>query len=179
MSPKLTVIDSQIAGISGDMLLGALIDAGATPETVHTTLKLIPQHFPRCESLRLQTREVRKHGFRACLVDFTISERDEETRAEELIDTAHEIAKASNLGDRAKSFAVAAIQVLTDVESKLHGVEISKTHLHEAGSTDTLADIFGEMDAQLSKEKITTDELKDKQGLLTGCEKYELNRAIA
>ncbi len=143
MNRHLTVIDSQTAGISGDMLLGALIDAGANLKAIQQVLELIPQHFPRCKSLRLETREVRKHGFRTCSVDLTISEKDEETMAQELIHSTHEIADAANLSEKAKSFAVAAIQVLADVESMLHGVEISKAHLHEAGSTDTLADVFG------------------------------------
>lgn len=143
MSRHLTVIDSQTAGISGDMLLGALIDAGAELKAIQKALELIPQHFPRCKSLRLETSEVRKHGFRTCSVDFAISEKDEETKAQELIHSTQEIANASNLSEKARSFAIAAIQVLADVESKLHGVEISKAHLHEAGSTDTLADVFG------------------------------------
>ncbi len=143
LSRHLTVIDSQTAGISGDMLLGALIDAGAELKAIQKALELIPQHFPRCKSLRLETSEVRKHGFRTCSVDFTISEKDEETKAQELIHSTQEIADASKLSEKARSFAVAAIQVLADVEGKLHGVEISRAHLHEAGSTDTLADVFG------------------------------------
>ncbi len=143
MNRHLTVIDSQTAGISGDMLLGALIDTGANLKAIQKVLELIPQHFLRCKSLRLETREVRKHGFRTCSVNLTISEKDEETMAQELIHSTHEIADAAILSEKAKSFAVTAIQVLAEVESKLHGVEISKAHLHEAGSTDTLADVFG------------------------------------
>ncbi len=143
MHRQLTVIDSQTAGIAGDMLLGALIDAGANLEAIQEALTLIPGNFPRCESLRLETREVKKHGFRACSVDFTISEKDEETSAQALIRSTHEISKASRLSEKARSFAVTAIQVLADAESKLHGFELSKAHLDEAGSTDTLADVFG------------------------------------
>lgn len=143
MHRQLTVIDSQTAGISGDMLLGALIDAGANLDAIQEALGLIPKNFPRCESLRLETREVKKRGFRACSVDFTISEKEEETMAQELIHSTHEIAGASKLSEKARSFAVTAIQTLADVESELHGLEMSKAHLHEAGSTDTLADVFG------------------------------------
>lgn len=143
LNHSITLIDSQTAGISGDMLLGALLDAGADHANISKVLQLIPQHFPRCKSISLESREVRKHGFKACSVEFMITEKDEETRADELTKSAREIAKASNLSERAQTFAVSAIQVLVDVESKLHGVERSKTHLHEAGSTDTLGDVFG------------------------------------
>lgn len=140
---RITLVDSQTAGISGDMLLAALIDAGANLRTIEATLELIPRHFSRCKSLELVVRNERKHGFRARLVDFLISEKDVETTAQELIQGADEIAKASNLSERARSFARASVKLLTDVESKLHGVDISKAHLHEAGSADTLADVFG------------------------------------
>ena len=140
---KLTLIDSQTAGISGDMLLAALIDAGANIKNIQQVLDLIPQHFPKCKSLGLETREVKRHGFRTCGIDFKISEDSQETEAQELIHAMQEIADRSNLSEKAKSFAASSIRILVDVESKLHGVEISRTHLHEAGSTDTLADVFG------------------------------------
>ncbi len=125
------------------MLLGALIDAGANLEAIQETLELIPRNFPRCKSIRLETTEVKKHGFRACSVDFMISEKHEETSAQTLIQSTHDISKASRLSAKARSFAVTAIQVLADAERELHGLEMSKAHLHEAGSTDTLADVFG------------------------------------
>lgn len=125
------------------MLLGALIDAGADLETIQETLELIPGNFPRCKSIRLETTEVKKHGFRACSVHFMISEKDQETSTQTLIQSTHEISKASRLSEKARLFAVTAIQVLADAESELHGLEMSKAHLHEAGSTDTLADVFG------------------------------------
>jgi uncharacterized protein (TIGR00299 family) protein len=140
---KITLIDSQTAGISGDMLLGAFIDAGANTKNIQQVLDLIPQHYPKCKSLRLETREVMKHGFRTCGIAFKISEEGQETEAQELINATREITNASNLSDRAKSFAASSIRILVDVESKLHGVEISRTHLHETGSADTLADVFG------------------------------------
>jgi uncharacterized protein (TIGR00299 family) protein len=140
---KVTLIDSQIAGISGDMLLGALIDAGANVRGIQETIGLIPKYYPRCKSLQLTAREVKKHGFRSCSVDFAISEKNNETQARELIHATDEIAKASKLSQAAKSFARASIGTLAEAESKLHGVPIEEVHLHEAGSTDTLADVFG------------------------------------
>jgi len=141
--PKLTFIDCQTAGISGDMLLAALIDSGADIGRVQEILKLIPKYYLKCKSLHFAIKDVKKHGFRSCSVDFAISEKDEETHAQELIRATDAIADASNLSERAKSFARATIRALTKAESKLHGVQVSDTHLHEAGSTDTLADIFG------------------------------------
>lgn len=141
--PKITIIDSQTAGISGDMLLGALIDVGADFAMIQETLQLIPTHYPRCKSLRVQASEVRKHGFRARFVSLSISEPDEEAPAQEMLDATGRIAKASKLTEKGRAFAMASIKSLVEVESKLHGLELSETHLHEAGSADTLADVFG------------------------------------
>ncbi len=125
------------------MLLGALIDAGAKLESIQRTLDLIPRYFPRCKSIKLDAKEVKKHGFRACRAELTIAEQPDETMAQELVRATDAIANSSKLSKNAISFAKNSIRTLTEVESKLHGDEISKVHLHEAGSADTLADIFG------------------------------------
>jgi len=140
---SITLIDAQTAGISGDMLLGALIDAGAELTSIQQVLDLIPQHFPRCKSIMLRATEVKKYGFRACRAELTIAETPEETSVQELVQATNAIADSSKLSMNAKSFAKNSIRVLTEVESTLHGTEISNAHLHEAGSADTLADIFG------------------------------------
>ena len=142
MTP-ITFIDAQTAGISGDMLLGALIDAGAELTSIQRVLDLIPLHFPRCKSIMLDATEVKKHGFRACRAELTIAEKPDETTAQELVQATDAIANSSKLSKNAMSFAKNSIRILTEVESTIHGAEISRTHLHEAGSTDTLADIFG------------------------------------
>ena len=125
------------------MLLGALIDLGAELKGIEQILRLIPDHFPRCESIKLKTSEVSRHGFRSCRADFDISEKSDEVGAKELIEAAQTIADSSRLSQKAKSFATGSIMLLTEVESNLHGKELSHVHLHEAGSADTLADIFG------------------------------------
>ena len=142
MTP-ITFIDAQTAGISGDMLLGALIDAGAELNSIQRVLDLIPHHFPRCKSIMIDATEVKRHGFRACRAELTIAEKPDETTARELVQATDAIVNSSKLSKNAMSFAKNSIRILTDVESTLHGTEISNVHLHEAGSTDTLADIFG------------------------------------
>ena len=125
------------------MLLGALIDAGADLKEIQRILDLIPTHFPRCKSIKLSSSEVKKHGFRSCSAGLTIVEEAGETRAQTLIKATAEIGRAANLSPAAESFANNAIHLLAEVESVLHGVDLSMAHLHEAGSADTLADILG------------------------------------
>ena len=140
---RITLIDPQTAGISGDMLLGALIDAGATPKSIQQVLDNIPLHYPKCKKLKLQVRDINTHGFRARAVELEITEDKEETQALDFLRAAENIAKASKISEKAASFATSSVRELVAAESRLHGVSGEETHLHEAGSADTLADIFG------------------------------------
>jgi uncharacterized protein (TIGR00299 family) protein len=140
---RITLIDPQTAGISGDMLLGALIDAGAATSSIQQVLDIIPRHYSKCKKLKLQIRDINTYGFRACAAELEITEDKEETRARDFLLAAENIAKASGISEKAASFATGSVKELVAAESKLHGVGANETHLHEAGSADTLADIFG------------------------------------
>jgi len=140
---KVTVIDPQTAGISGDMLLGALIDAGAPQEKVQKVFDMIPQHFKRCKSIKLSATVVDRHGFRACRAELKIIEEQSEVNAQELLETAKNLAGALRLSEKASTFAINSVRDIVMAESRLHGSTPEKTHLHEAGSADTLADVFG------------------------------------
>jgi uncharacterized protein (TIGR00299 family) protein len=140
---KVTLIDSRTAGISGDMLLAAFIDAGADVKIVQKSLDEIPKHYSKCKSLRLGVSEVKRHGFRGTGVEFAISEEPNEVPAGMLLSAAERIASASGISQKAASFAVNSIKTLLQAEGKVHGIDGAHTHLHEAGSADTLADVFG------------------------------------
>jgi uncharacterized protein (TIGR00299 family) protein len=140
---QVALIDARTAGISGDMLLGALIDAGAESSEVERVLELIPNHYPKCESIQLERSEVKTNGFRACKVNFRIKENQNSVEAHNLSSAVATIGKAYGLSERASAFALNSANMLIAAESRVHGVKTSETHLHEAGSTDTLADILG------------------------------------
>ena len=140
---RITVIDPSIAGISGDMLLASLIDAGANAQAIQEILNLIPEHYSRCKSIILKIEHVRTHGFRACRINLEISEDEDETSANQFTTATERIIKNSKLSQRASDFALGSIRALVEVESQLHGTNVHETHLHEAGSADTLADVLG------------------------------------
>jgi len=125
------------------MLLAAFIDAGADQKIIQRVVEQIPSHYTKCKSLHLEVEEVKVYGFRACRVNFKIGEDSHGTEAKQLVDASEAIATASEMSSKASSFAVKAVRTLIETESKLHGVALDYTHLHEAGSADTLADIFG------------------------------------
>jgi uncharacterized protein (TIGR00299 family) protein len=140
---RITLIDPQTAGISGDMLLAALIDAGADIKRIQHVLDLIPLHYPKCKKIQLRFTEVKRHGFRAGAVDLGIAEDQGETEGQDFLRAAENIAKASQISQEATVLATSSLEKLLSVETKLHGVTPDKAHLHEAGSADTLADVFG------------------------------------
>jgi len=140
---RITIIDPSISGISGDMLLAALIDAGANIQAIRDKLHLIPAHYSRCKSINLKTETVLTHGFRSCGIDLGISEEYHEISANQFLSVTEQITQSSNLSKQAADFALNSVRMLVEVESQLHGASVSETHLHEAGSADTLADVFG------------------------------------
>ena len=125
------------------MLLASLIDAGANAQAIQEILNLIPKHYSRCKSVILKTEDVHTHGFRACGVNLEISEEEDETSANQFTTATEQIIKNSKLSQRASDFALGSIRALVEVESQLHGTDVHETHLHEAGSADTLADVLG------------------------------------
>ena len=129
------------------MFLAALIDAGANVQAIQNILHLIPEYYLHCKSINLKTEVVLTHGFRACGIDLEIGEEsredDHEVSATQFIDATQQIAQKSNLSKQASDFALNSVKMLVEVESRLHGTDVHETHLHEAGSADTLADVFG------------------------------------
>jgi len=125
------------------MLLAALIDAGANIQAIRDILHLIPVHYSRCKSINLKTETALTHGFKACSINLEISEEDHEISANQFLSATEQITENSNLSKQASDFALNSIRMLVEVESQLHGTDVHETHLHEAGSADTLADVFG------------------------------------
>ena len=122
------------SGISGDMTLGALIDAGGDATLVGASV----------EAMRLGDevkvvvrREARGHiGGTRVLVN--ASERVERT-----VPVLRQVVEDADLPDGVKSQALDAISRLAHVEARIHGVAEEHLHLHELGGADTLVDLVG------------------------------------
>lgn len=122
------------SGISGDMTLGALIDAGVDIGRLNAAVESLG--IPGC---RLVAREVRKHGFRATQV---VVEHPPETGHRHLHHILAMIDR-SILGERSKQLARRIFTRLAEAEAKVHGAPIEKVHFHEVGAADSIADIVG------------------------------------
>jgi uncharacterized protein (TIGR00299 family) protein len=122
------------SGISGDMTLGALVDAGAELADIQAGIDSLG--LPSC---RLVRTEVKKKGFRATQI--TIEHEPEHKHRHLHHITA--MIDGSTLTARQKDLAKRIFQKLAEAEAKVHGSTIEKVHFHEVGAVDSIADIVG------------------------------------
>jgi len=122
------------SGISGDMTLGALIDAGAELAVIQAGIDSLG--LPSC---RLVRTEVKKKGFRATQI--TIEHEPEHKHRHLHHITA--MIDGSTLTARQKGLAKRIFQKLAEAEAKVHGSTIEEVHFHEVGAVDSIADIVG------------------------------------
>src|SRR4051812_15203829 len=122
------------SGISGDMTLGALIDAGADLAAIQSGIDTLG--LPSC---RLVRTEVKKQGFRATQITVEHEPEHEHRHLHHI--TA--MIDGSALSERAKNLGKRIFQKLAEAEAKVHGSTIEKVHFHEVGAVDSIADIVG------------------------------------
>lgn len=122
------------SGISGDMMLGSLLDSGVDLATVQAGIDSLG--LPSC---RLAVAETKKCGFRA--LQLTVEhEPEHKHRHLHHIDA---MIDGSTLIDRQKALAKKIFLKLAEAEAKVHGTTIQKVHFHEVGAVDSIADIVG------------------------------------
>jgi len=135
------IIDCQVAGISGDMFLGALLDLGADVDRVVDAIKSL-EDFIECKNLEVNIRDVTRRGFHAKKIDVR-TEKMIRMKGTELVDAIEECIESLKLTDRARRFALNTINTLLGTEARFHRENIRDLHLHEVGQIDTPAEIIG------------------------------------
>lgn len=142
-SQKITLIDSSIAGVSGDMLLGALVDAGANAAKIKKLVEIIPEFLSECKEIDMTFEKVTKSGIQATRVGLNIHEHVHHRDGKTLINALNRILPEFDLSKEASEFAVSALKTLIQTEAAVHNEPFDHVHLHEAGSADTIIDIAG------------------------------------
>jgi uncharacterized protein (TIGR00299 family) protein len=121
------------SGISGDMTVGALVDAGADWPTVESALQSL--HLDA--SFRLY--KTKRRGIAASKFCVDSSEQTKHRHLPQI----EKIIETGDLSAKAKSNAKAVFQRLAEVEAQAHGVPAEKVHFHEVGAVDSICDIVG------------------------------------
>jgi len=153
------------AGISGDMLLGALVDAGVSTELLQQTAGALKI------GAELDTRSVDRSGIRSTKVDVKVAGKLAEAMEHDhnhshdhdghghAHDHSHEhdhsrphshgrswrqireLIVHSDLREDAKALALRTFELLAQAEAKIHGMPVEEAHFHEVGSVDAIVDI--------------------------------------
>src|SRR5205823_5815888 len=122
------------SGISGDMFLVALLDAGLSAKLLHAELKKIPLGFYELK----RTRAVR-----GSLVGTRLEVNAPAQPAERHLGEIETLIKSANLAETVEARALEIFRRLADAEGKLHGKPASEVHFHEVGAVDAIVDIVG------------------------------------
>jgi pyridinium-3,5-bisthiocarboxylic acid mononucleotide nickel chelatase len=122
------------SGISGDMVLGALVDAGCNLAQLETELRRIP-----IAGWKISAEKVTRKGLAATRVHVEYSERHQHRSLSTILELIVEAGLSARVSDRASKI----FQRLGEVEARVHGVPIEQIHFHEVGAVDAIVDIVG------------------------------------
>jgi pyridinium-3,5-bisthiocarboxylic acid mononucleotide nickel chelatase len=140
---KISIIDSQLAGLSGDMVLSALIDLGANKKKVIDAIFKCENILSGIKIKEARFEKINSNGINATRFVFKCNERKSKRKGIEMVRELLKCSEYLNLNSRSKSFVLDSIKTLINAEAKIHGESISKVHLHEASSIDTFVDLIG------------------------------------
>jgi len=119
------------SGISGDMVLGALIDLGVPEEIIYTAIHSLNIN------VKVTFEKIRKNGFAATLaiIDAPLENKHR------YLHQIEKIVNDSSLSLDQKSLSLKIFRRLANAEAHAHGISIDKVHFHEVGAADSIADI--------------------------------------
>jgi len=123
------------SGISGDMCLGAIVDAGVSMIKLQKELKKIP-----IGSYKVRARRVKRAGFVATKVDVMQSSKFKSLRKWKDIER---IIRSTSLSQEIRRKGLKVFRRLFRAEAEVHGKRFDSIHLHELSAVDCIIDIFG------------------------------------
>ena len=124
------------SGAAGDMIMAALIDAGAPVDRVREELTKLS-----LEGWELAMREVRKGAFRATKVDVEIDRTAHHVHRS--LGDILAILEGSHLSPDVKAKAARIFTRLADAEARAHGTTREAVHFHDVGAVDAIVDVTG------------------------------------
>ena len=179
-----TIFFDCFSGASGDMIIAALIDAGASERAITDAVRTLP-----IDVWDLSTEERVKGGIRAAVL-FTACDVSPVARDHKDIVSMLE---RTELPARVRERSLDAFRILAEAEARVHGVPVDAVHFHEVGSEDAIIDIVGACAAleDLGPERVVVSSIATGRGytesmhgtiplpapavveILTGAELYE------
>ncbi|MDP9197000.1 MAG: nickel pincer cofactor biosynthesis protein LarC [Thermoproteota archaeon] len=139
----IVIIDPQIAGISGDMLLSGLIDLGADKKIVIDAIYSCEDHFKGSRITSVDFIKAKSNGISCTKFLFDFKEDRQSLPGTTMYRLVARYCDSLDLGLRPKAFVLNSLKLLISAESVVHGVDYNHVRLHETGSLDTVADLVG------------------------------------
>lgn len=161
MVDKVAYLDC-FSGVSGDMLLGAIVDAGIPLKEIEKALKALP-----LKGYRLEDKKVKRSFLKATKVTVKVTERKRVLRRWNDI---KQMINESGLPDHIKEIGLRIFKSIFEAEGKIHGEPFDKVHLHELGAIDCIIDIFGTLIGLdlLGVDKVLSSPVNLGSGLVKG-----------
>ncbi|SMH72456.1 nickel pincer cofactor biosynthesis protein LarC [Candidatus Nitrosotalea okcheonensis] len=152
------VIDAQVAGISGDMLLSSLVDMGAKKSKIIDGVYSVEEYLKGSKIVKMDFEKTVKHGTKSTYLVLETDEKYHERKGVEIQECILSASDRIGLSEKAKVFAKESIRSLLYAESNIHGEPLESVHFHEASSIDTVIDIIGSAIA-LDDLRLFSDEI--------------------
>jgi uncharacterized protein (TIGR00299 family) protein len=132
------IIDPQNSGISGNMIIGALVDHGLDPEPVIDIMEYYASYFG---DIKVKIQKVKKSGISASFVDVKSHDKSpiKYTKLIEVLDSIDHFKISTDIINFSKN----VFKTLAVAEAHVHGTTINEVHFHEVGAADAVADIMG------------------------------------
>jgi uncharacterized protein (TIGR00299 family) protein len=150
-----------IAGASGDMILGALVDAGLPVESLQGVIDALG-----LVEAELRCKRVLKGGFAATKVDVVVADEVPERHLSDI----EAMVRQSALPPAIQEQAIGVFRRLGEVEAGIHGTTLDEVHLHELGGVDTMVDVIGTLSglAEMGIERVYASPLPLGRGFVRG-----------
>jgi len=131
---KIAIIDC-FAGISGDMTLSALINAGVPVDYLTNEIQKLG-----LSDFEIKAQKTQRHHISATKIDVIFDEKNQPERKYKSI---KKMIEDSGLLEVVKKKTLAAFKILGEAESKIHDKDLNEIHFHEVGAVDSIVDLIG------------------------------------
>ena len=138
MNNKRIIYFDCFSGISGDMILGALVSIGVDLKKIQKGLRTL-----NLKGCKLNSRQVKRNGFIGTKVNVVLNQTSQKSHHARSFNDIKSLIEKSDLPKIVKSNSIAIFRRIGKVEAKVHGTTINRIHFHEVGSIDSIIDIVG------------------------------------
>src|SRR5439155_2838539 len=123
------------SGASGDMLLGALLDAGVSLDELRAGLRSLP-----ISGWSLDAEPIQSHGLPGTRAKVKLTQPDQPHRG---LSAVIQIIRHGSLAADVVTRASAVFERLAEVEAHIHGTSVDEVEFHEVGAIDAIIDVVG------------------------------------